>query len=112
MRAKATVEKAYALSRLKEIYNKKREGLEEHTELSFAEQIALLRKGKVKVKAELSSWHTDIADVFDWSVFTPKDPHKKERERLEAEHLRIKDDIMLGGGLTAVLSTLRKFMSY
>ena len=109
-------EKEYALSRLREIHKNKLEGLKapENKELTFDERIALLRKGKIKVRAgKLSNWHTDIEDIFDWRAFnkTLKDPHEKKRERLNTEYQRLRDEIMLGEDVV-VLPLLQAFMKF
>lgn len=109
-------EKEYAITRLREIYKKKLEDLKSPAdrELTFDARIALLRGGKIKVRAgKLSHWHTDIEDVFDWSAYnkTQKDPHAKKRARLETEFQRLRDVIMLNED-AAALPLLKAFVAF
>ena len=82
--------------------------------ISAEERAALVRSGKVKLRADVTQIHgyTDVTDVFDFSKYawseSVSDEFQPREAQIKAEAGRIRDEIMLGDQ-QAALVLLRAF---
>lgn len=125
-----TTERNYLKGRIDEIYRDKKQVIDrqenkardEHKLVKRNDILAALRNNIVSVKkdAKLSDWEafdTPLKDVFDFRKFKEKlskfdtAPYDTARDALQAERVRIRDQVMLGNAQEAIvlLEDFQKF---
>lgn len=82
--------------------------------LSSHERADLIRKGKVKLRADCTdiNYHTDVVNAFDFSKHEwserLSDDHEARAAAVKAQASRVRDEVMLGDNAEA-LKLLREF---